>query len=347
MRIFQLTAILVLIAIYALVKIPGAVLLLKPYGIDLYRLGDLYRHSYLSQYRDTTQTFPHPPGKKQSNTSLYVLGDSFTASFTKAHYPGVSAYSYASWNQVVEQNFTIQTDSSEQSILLVSCAEKSIRMRFAKNQLAFYLAKQSSQGNIGFELTEKPINKSEQLKKYLGRPEVSDQNIQALLFENEAALRIKEFKAAFNCTVFGKTASEVEEYPQAKMLFQRLTTDPQYIYMSSFRAIEKQEEDELIEGMKQMVAHYKSAGIDSVIFAFIPNPVSVIAPNFKGQAYNQLIPKLESRINETGASCISVFSAFSKWGADAYRRGDTHWNAKGAGIWLGAVNAAIVSNKSN
>ena len=344
MRIIHLTAIVLLLTAYALVKIPGAVLLLKPYGIDLYRLGDLYRYSYLSEYRDTTQTFHHPSSKKESNTNLYVLGDSFTASFTKAHYPGISTYSYANWNQAVEQQFTIRADSSEQNILLISCAEKSIRMRFAKNQLAFYKAQKVKSGQFGFTLNEKPLSLSDQLKKFLGRPEVSDQNIQALLFENEAALRIKEFKAEFNRAVFGKIASEVEEYPKQNMLFQRLTTDPKYIYMSSFRSLEKQEEDELVESMKRMVEHYKLAGIDSVIIACIPNPVSVIAPNFKGQTYNQLIPKLERRINETGAGCISVYDDFVKKGADVYRRGDTHWNNTGAGLWLEKVNDAIEAN---
>jgi hypothetical protein len=73
MRIIHLTAIVLLLAAYALVKIPGAVLLLKPYGIDLYRLGDLYRYSYLSEYRDTTQTFHHPPSSITQVFQLTVM----------------------------------------------------------------------------------------------------------------------------------------------------------------------------------------------------------------------------------------------------------------------------------
>jgi hypothetical protein len=341
MRILQLTAIFVLIALYALVKIPGAVLLLKPYGIDLYRLGDLYRYSYLSEYRDTTEVYPHSPVKSASNTHLYVIGDSFTGSFSKEHYTGVKKYSFANWNQFADHSITIKTDSSENNMLLVACSEKNIRLRFAKNQMGIYLAKSSPKGKPGFQISEHPSTSAEQIKKYLGRPEVSDQNIQAVLFSNEFALRIKELKARFNQEVFAKVASEVEEYKAKNMLFQRLTTDPKYFYMSSFRAIDKREENELIDGMNRMVAYYKSTGIDSVIFAFIPNPVSVIAPNFKGQAYNRLIPKLELRINETGAACISVYHDFLKRGADVYRRGDTHWNAKGAGLWLEKVNASI------
>ncbi|MFN5319577.1 MAG: hypothetical protein ACK5CY_12120 [Bacteroidia bacterium] len=343
MRILHFTAIVLLFAAYALVKIPGAVLLLKPYGIDLYRLGDLYRYSYLSEYRDSTQTVPYPPQKSKQNIDLYVLGDSYTGSFLKQHYPNISNYSYANWNQAAEQKFTIRTHGSAHNVLLISSAEKSIRLRFSKSQISTYLAKNEKSAPLGFQIIEKPLNTTELLKKYLGRPEITDQNIQALLFENEVALRIQEFKAAINKKVFGKIATEVEEYPEKNMLFQKLTTDPQYVYMSSFKKIEDAEVNQLIDGMKQMALHYKSVGVDSVIFTFIPNPVSVIAPNFNGQTYNQLIPKIENRIHETGAGCISVYHDFVKQGAIIYRRGDTHWNAKGAQLWLDKVNEGLES----
>jgi hypothetical protein len=341
MRILQLTALFVLIALYALVKIPGAVLALKPYGIDLYRLGDLYRYSYLSQYRDTTEVYPHPPAKSKSNFHLFVLGDSFTGSFSKDHYPTVKQYSFANWNQFSDRYVTLKTDSGEKNILLVTCSEKNIRLRFAKNQMGIYLAKSAPKGKPGFQISEHPSTPAEQLKKYLGRPEVSDQNIQAILFSNEFALRIKEFKAQFNLAVFGKIAGEVEEYKAKNMLFQRLTTDPKYVYMSSFRELEKSEEDELINSIKRLTNHYKRVGFDSVVLAFIPNPVSVIAPNFKGQQYNQLIPKLEDRMSETGAGCISIFNDFSEGRETFYRRGDTHWNARGAKLWLNRANSYL------
>jgi hypothetical protein len=343
MRLIHFISILVLIAVYALVKIPGAVLLLKPYGIDLYALGDLYRYAYLSEYRDTTKFVQALPSKTDNNINLFVLGDSFTASFKQVHYQGVSAYSFANWNQAVDQQFTLQTDSAMNSVLLVTCAEKNIRLRFAKNQLALYLAKLGTTGDIGFTLVEKPLSMAEYLKKYFGRADVSDQNIQAVLFENELALRIKEIKAEFNRSVFGKIAPEVEIYSEKNMLFQKLTTDSKYIYMSSFRELEVQEEDELILGMSRLVKHYKKAGIDSVIFSFIPNPVSIVAPQFKGRIYNKLIPRLEKRIAETGAGCVSVYDSFTRFGEQVYRRGDTHWNVKGASFWLNRMNQTLAS----
>jgi hypothetical protein len=341
MRIIQLLSILILFVIYALIKIPGAVLTLKPYGIDLYSLGDLYRYSYLKEFRDTTQTIRVQPAQVIRHMNLFVLGDSFTASFNKDHYQGAKTYSFMNWNQASEQQLMLKTDSTMKSILLVSCAEKSIRMRFARNQLPFYLARHQSMGSVGFSLKEKSLSFTGCLKKYLGRPEVTDQNIQALLFENEIALRLKETKAELNRSLFGKIAPEVEIYSEQNMLFQKLTTDPKYIYMSSFRELDLKEENELITSMSLFVDHYKKLGIDSVIFSFIPNPVSVVAPKFKGRVYNMLIPRLESRIKETGAGCLSIFESFNLMREKAYRRGDTHWNKTGALFWLTRVNQTL------
>jgi hypothetical protein len=118
------------------------------------------------------------------------------------------------------------------------------------------------------------------------------------------------------------------------MLLQRMTTDMDYLYMSAFRPLSQEKEDELIRNMSSMVSHYKAKGIDSVVFSFIPNPASVIAPEYKKRSYNQLIPRLEQRISQTGAGCISVFSEFSARKEKVYRRGDTHWNTLGEKIWL-------------
>ncbi len=118
------------------------------------------------------------------------------------------------------------------------------------------------------------------------------------------------------------------------MLLQRMTTDTDYLYMSSFRPLNKKRENDIIRNMKVMVQHFKSVGVDTVVFSFIPNPVSVIAPGYKGRIYNRLIPVLESRMAETGAGCISVFGEYSRKKEGVYRRGDTHWNAAGEKIWL-------------
>ncbi len=343
MRLLHTTLLLFFLALYALVKVPGGLMMLKPWLPDLYGMGDLYRFSYLGEYRDSSFHCAPPPPEQTSNTSLFVLGDSFAGPFSKEYYPGLRNFSFVNWNQFPGSVVKIATGSRNKNLLVVECSEKHILLRFSPKEVKRFMAGKTSGREPGFEVKEKGDGFLARLEKIAGRPMVTDQNIHMLLFSNEAVLQIKEAKAAFNRIVFHKIAPEVEEFPEKNMLLQRMTTDTDYLYMSAFRALTPKREDETVLGMKALVEHFKRAGVDSVAFAFIPNPVSVIAPDYKGRSYNQLIPRLEARIPETGAGCISVFSEFSHLKEKVYRRGDTHWNSKGEIIWLKKANQWISS----
>jgi hypothetical protein len=334
MRILHFSALLIFLGMYLVVKIPGGILWLKPLLPDLYGMGDLYRFSYLSAYRDSSVHNPPPPPEPETETCLFVLGDSFAGPLNKEHFPGIKYYSFVNWNQFPSSRISLKTNKKYRNLLLIECSEKHIQLRFSNEEFRRFLTPTSTTSAPGFQVEEKNTGFKGSLEAWAGRPQVTDQNLHMLLFSNELVLKMKESKAAFNQKVFGRIASEVEEYPEKNMLLQRMTTDTEYLYMSSFRPLNKKRENDIIRNMKAMVSHFKSIGVDTVVFSFIPNPVSVIAPGYKGRTYNRLIPVLESRMAETGAGCISVFSAFSKKKESVYRRGDTHWNAAGEKIWL-------------
>ena len=335
MRILHFGFLLLFFGMYLLVKIPGGILLTKGILPDLYGMGDLYRFSYLGNYRDSTLRCQPPEQKPETDISLFVLGDSFTGPFSKEFFPGSSHYSFVNWNQFPSCRIKIKPGKRRKNLMIIECSEKHILLRFSEPEVRRFLAGIASSGEEGFQVAEKGSGFAFLLEKYAGRPQVTDQNLHMLLFSNEAVLLLKEAKANFNKHVFSKIAPEVEEYPAKNMLLQRMTTDTSYLYMSSFRRLSKKREDETVLGMKLLVNHFRNAGIDSVAFALIPNPVSVIAPSYRGRRYNNLIPLLEKRMKETGAGCISVFSEFSEKQEKVYRRGDTHWNASGEKIWLG------------
>jgi len=347
MRIIHFTSLLLFFAMYLLVKIPGGILWLKPWLPDLYGMGDLYRFSYLAEYRDSSFHLAPPPAVPETNTCLFVLGDSFAGPFEKAHYPGTAAYSFVNWNQFPNWKVALHTDKSFRNLFLIECSEKHIQLRFSDGEFRKFLSPAAGKGEAGFQLEEKRSGFSANLEKWTGRPQVTDQNLHMLLFSNEAVLQIKETKAAMNRLVFGRIAAEVEEFPEKKMLLQRMTTDMDYMYMSAFRPLSKEKEDEYVRNMGSMVKHFKALGVDSVAFAFIPNPVSVIAPDYKNRSYNQLIPRLEQRISETGAGCISVFDEFSVKKEKVFRRGDTHWNVSGEKIWLEKAHKWLRGNLSD
>lgn len=345
MRLLHFLTIILFLLILFFTKVPGAVLWLKPYWPDLYRVGDLYRFSYLPEYRDSDQSYPAEPLRPETKTDLFVLGDSYARPFSKQHFPGIRHFSFANWNEFNGNRISIKTDSGARNILIIECSEKHILLRLSGRERRRYIAEIRKTGKPGFFLEERTSGWKGNLEKYLGRPAVSDQNLQMLLFSGEGAFKIKEWKAVFQRAVFKRIASEVEEYHAKKMLLQRMTTDTSYLYMSSFRPVSSQKEEEILEGFKSLVQAYKQAGIDTVIITLIPNPVSVIAPSYRGRKYNQLIPKLEQAMDQTGAGCLSVFQDFSILGEQVYRRGDTHWNQKGGTLWLHKINSGLIDRE--
>lgn len=349
MRLLHFLLLLIFLSAYGLVKIPGAIQFMRnhsnwrirPYWPDLYQYGDLYRFSFLNEYKESSPHCLPPPAKPETRTDLFVLGDSFAAPFSKLNFPGVRNFSFVNWNQFDGFKVKLKTDSSVRNVLIIESSEKHILLRFSKRQVKRFMPMLSDTGKPGFHLTEKETGFTGTLEKYAGRPAVADQNLNILLFSNEAVLRIKETKADFNRSVFGRIAGEVEEYPAKNMLLQRMTTDLDYLYMSSFRPVSSSRENETFDGMKRLQAHFRKAGIDTVIFACIPNPVSAIAANYRGRTYNQLIPKLETQMKASKTGFVSVFSEFSQLKEKVYRRGDTHWNHKGEAIWQKKANRVL------
>jgi hypothetical protein len=334
MRIIHLLSLLIFLTMFAIIKIPGAILWLPECWPDLYELGDLYRFSYLPEYRDTSSHNNPEESTQSGKTNLFVLGDSFCGPLKSEHFPGVRNYSFVNWNQFPGYSVQLKTEAGFRNVVLIECSEKHVLLRFSASERKRFLAGISRKGQPGFQLDEKHTAWTDILEKYAGRPAVSDQNIHMLLFGFEPVLALKECKAAFFRKFFRRIAPEVEEYQNKKMLLQRMTTDTDYLYMSSFRPLNQNKLDEIISGIREISSHYKQAGADSVILSIIPNPVSAIAPRYRGRVYNRLIPRIEARIGETGAGLISVFDDFSALKEKVYRRGDTHWNEKGERIWL-------------
>ena len=339
-------SLILVVAAYIVVKSPAAIVAIKPFWFDLYALGDLYRYSFLAEYKDTTQIcLPPPASGKSSNLNLYIIGDSFAGPFEKANFPNAKNYSFANWNHISQSTIRVHTDTNAFNILILQCSEKHMIMRLEKNTYKSFLFrvdhKTAKNPFQGFEYSTKAETPLESVTKYIGRQAVTDQNMGILLFSNPAVLKIKEAKAELNQSVFGKIAEEVEEYPTKKMLVQRMTTDLNFRYMSSFCPHPDTELDSLIKNLEKMNHYYRKAGFDTVLLAIVPNPISVINPKYKGRTYNQLLPRIERQVS--GLGVISVFDTFGVGKEKYFRKGDSHWNKTGASVWQHAVNSKLNS----
>ena len=340
-RFLHLIALLTVSAAYLIVKSPDAIVWIRPYWFDLYQLGDLYRYSYLAEYKDTAvHSSPLPVMKEKQKLSLFVIGDSFAGPFEKGHFPMAANYSFVNWNHVNQSDIHLNLDTSENNVLVLQCSEKHILMRWEKSSYTPYLFPfdhhRNDTGGVGFEYRKKPETFLQKTERLIGRPAVAEQNIGILLFSNPLVLHIKESKARLNRFLFHRIADEVEEYPEKKILVQRMTSELKYKYMSSFRPHSDEETNAIAGNLGRMNQYYRRAGFDTVLIALVPNPISVIDPNYKGRTYNELLPRLESDVS--GLGVVSVYAKFQFGKESLFRKGDSHWNLAGEQVWLSALN---------
>jgi hypothetical protein len=343
-RFLYLVALLVVSVAYLIVKSPDAIVWIRPYWFDLYQLGDLYRYSYLAEYKDTAvHSPPLPVMKEKQKLSLYVIGDSFSGPFEKGHFPTAALYSFANWNHVNQSDIQLHLDTNQFNALVLQCSEKHILMRWEKKSYKPYLFSydHDRKDTVGFEYSKKPETFLQKTERLVGRPAVAEQNIGILLFSNPVVLAIKESKASWNKFAFNRIADEVEEYPEKKILVQRLTSDLKYKYMSSFRSHSDTEISEIARNLGRINEYYRQAGFDTVLIALVPNPISVIDPEYKGRTYNQVLPRIEKSV--VGLGVVSVFDEFTKGKERLFRRGDSHWNLAGEKIWLSTLNQKLDS----
>lgn len=330
--------------VYGLVKNSDWMVMLRPHWFDMYQLGDLYRFSWLPQYRDTTQhnpVFP-PSSRKNEKVHLYMIGDSFGGPFEPGHFPAAGRYSFVNWNHLDQADIQLAIDTSARNILVLESSEKHILLRFkTRNYLSFRFPVLHDPDSTGFRYVERPRSAWASLEHYLSRPAVTDQNLGILYFSNPLALWLKEQKAQMNKEVFGKMADEVEEFPERNMLVQTMTTKPKYLYMSGFRPHSVQEIKETAQHLDSLARYYRNLGFDTCMLALIPNPISTLVDSWNGKPYNQVLQRVQEKVE--AFSVVDCYTPFRRSPVLLYRRGDTHWNQKGEAIWLRIFNHKLDS----
>lgn len=343
-RLLHTCFFLLAFAAYGLVKNSDWMVQLRPYWFDMYQLGDLYRFSWLAHYRDTTQhnpVFPPSP-RKEEKVHLYMIGDSFGGPFEAGHFPTAGRYSFVNWNHLDQADIQLAIDTSARNILVLESSEKHILLRFqTQNYLKYRFPVLHEADSTGFRYVERPRSAWESLEQYLSRPAVTDQNLGILYFSNPIALWMKEQKALLNQRVFGKIASEVEEFPERNMLIQTMTTEVKYLYMSGFRSHSESEIQLAARHLDSLSRYYQHLGFDTCMLALIPNPVSTLVSSWKGKPYNQILPRVQKQVRRFHV--VDCFHPFRKSKETLYRRGDTHWNVEGEMRWLVLFNKHLDS----
>ncbi|SDH03205.1 hypothetical protein SAMN04487996_12755 [Dyadobacter soli] len=298
---------------------------------DGYQYGDLYKLSTLSEFRDprTQCTGYTPPARPQlgKKVHLYVIGDSFSEEgrVTMKDF-AVDQYLRVRWDEFLH----IKLDTSAQNILLIETVERHFREKFASKMTILVPDSTTFIAKAG------PGKFVHRLDEAFKGTHTADR-LDGFLFQNDLALRVKEWKSDFNHRIFGREASGVTLVNDDRDAVYYLDTDTPKT-TSSFTPFRNTELDSMITNLNASAGFADSLGFDNVVLSIIPNKVSVLSPDY-GQ-YNQLIERVYNH-PKLSIPYIDVLADFRRMGQSSYLKGDSHWTCEGQTVWLNKVNALI------
>lgn len=300
---------------------------------DGYQYGDLYRMANLSAFKDPRKECPDytPPARKDSakKVHLYIVGDSFTEAqrVGKSDF-SVDDYSYVKWSDMLH----IKLDTTATNILLLESVERHFRQHLATPVTSII---PDSSTFVQQATTTKFMHK---LDAAFNGKQAQDR-FEALLFQNEAFLKVKEWKADFTYHLFHRVNTSVTLVDEDRSVVSHMDTDTPHV-TSSFSKIRQSELDSLVTNLQITKDSALAMGFDLVTLAIIPNKVSVLQPEY--DVYNQLIERVYQH-PKLPVPYIDVLSDFRNMGTASYLKGDSHWTCEAQNLWLNKVNTLINS----
>jgi hypothetical protein len=148
---------------------------------------------------------------------------------------------------------------------------------------------------------------------------------------------LKEFKADFNLNFFRRVDKEVAISKDQNFLYLAETINPAHVG-SSFSDISEAQIKTQVTELNAIQDYYKAKGFDEVLFSIIPNPVSVLRT--ENRPDNQLIQRIKSHPDFKG-KLMDATESLSKNAASNFFTSDSHWNQRGAKIWLDQLNTQL------
>lgn len=310
---------------------------------DDYRYGDLYRLSFLPQFKEKASICPDLlPGKSADHkTNIFIIGDSFTEEQrVNANDFKAQNYDYTHWAKSKD----IVLDTAQRNVLILETVERTFREHFGKEADNFRIVKNPGKNE---ENAPKPyVTKKQRLENFIKIffPGGTEERLEHTLFNYDFFLFFKEIKAAFNLRFFDRAEKKVVLSKDRQSLFYFEEVESGEHQTSSFSEVSEAEIQHLVEMINQTQDKYKKAGFDEVYLSIIPNKVSILAPDLG--KYNHIIEKVQTD-RALKVPVIDVYSDFVRQPSEMYLKSDTHWSCAGRDIWLKKVNYSIFSPESN
>jgi hypothetical protein len=291
---------------------------------DDYRYGDLYRLSNLARFKVPVDKCVSSKITKVSNTSLILLGDSFTEK-GRIDSSNFKAENFQRFF-IADTSFT-KIDKSKKNILIIETVERHFRERFTAPYKNLQLTDNQSIKTI--------ISEKTYLQKALAyEVPYNTERHETLLFSSDFFLTFKEWKAWLNWKLFGRIDEKVVLSKDNKHILYYLDAQPSGI-TSNFDKISEEEINILVQNVNDTYNYYKNLGFDEVYLSIIPNKTSILASDL-GE-YNHLIERIQQH-SALIMPYLDTFTPIKRSKKLLYDIGDTHWNCKGKQIWIDEVN---------
>ena len=314
-------------------------------GADKYLYGDLYGLTYLSKFKITKDTnFVSIPTKDEKPNSdianLFILGDSYLYSFFKedpSYYANISQVKFIRWD--VANPIEIIPTRNQKNILLIESVERNMSGLFNLNSVKARLDRVEavqSELNTRQKIAHFFAEIDEGIKESLYHKSL-EANIEFTWFNFGFWAPLKELKADFNLNFFGRVDKEVVLSKDKNFLYLAETLNPNNPG-SSFSDISEAKLKTQVSELNAIREYYKARGFDEVIFSIIPNPVSVLKT--ENRPDNHLIQRIKSHPDFKG-KLIDATEDLSKNANSNFFTSDSHWNQKGAKIWLEQLNRQL------
>lgn len=302
---------------------------------DDYRYGDLYRLSYLPEFKEkATKCTTVKTEISKQNTNLFIIGDSFTeAERVSKNDFDVTNYTYTHWAKQSD----IQLDTNKRNILILETVERTFKEHFSQKAENFIIEGfQKKHEKTTKTWKQKIKEKAIDIAKFIF-PKGIEERLEHTLFNYDFFLRFRESKAALNHKIFGRIEHKVVLSKNEKSIFYFEEADSTNEH-SAFYPVSQEEIDRFVLNINETRKAYLKAGFDEVYLSVIPNKVSILSPDLGN--YNRLIQRIQAD-KRVETPIIDTYSDFVKSPNKIYLKSDTHWSCTGRDIWLEKVNKIL------
>lgn len=312
------------------------------WGADKFTFGDLYGLTYIKPFKMARDTsFVALPVLKSDSVKykMHIIGDSYLYSFFSmdpSYFEKIGEVQFVRWSTPKAVPYRLATD--KKNILLIECVERNFRnlmqVQEIRNRIdSQSVTKSTVQSSSRFAFLNQ-INTG--VKQTLYHPTLEN-NLEFLLFNLGIWAPFKELKSALNFYIFGRLDNDVRVSKNWKQLYLTQTVDPEKVG-SSFYPTSDEEVGAYVAQLTEVERYFESKGFDQVIFSIIPNPVGVL--NTENKPTNQIISRIAKHPNWKGI-LIDPTLRLQKNAKENFFPSDSHWNQRGAAIWLGQLNETL------